>query len=370
MPWLGRANPPPPTLEREWYPGHWLAIGNSSGRRGTYYKATGGANTDLLRLPGVQGVQLRWKWIDVEPSPGVFDFGPIKTSYADSERSIRADLWRCEQAGSRLLLFLEDKSFDGGHVTPTDLRGAAHEQPWIRLNPDGSVRNSGYTACRWNATIVARWAALINALGAAFKDHPNFHGLAFPETALSLDSAELTAGGYSATDYRDSIIAELLTASDAFPTKRIFWYQNFMPSAAQDVHLDTVAETIKTHNSGAHGIIMGGPDVLPDENSLNTRVVPRYLEQFGELDLFCSFQNDSYSHDHENATDARMPGYTFTVGTPWTMDEMFVFARDYLKLNYLIWNQLAGGTGQKWEPDGRLVVGANPTFNEALDPIG
>jgi hypothetical protein len=370
MPWLGRSAPPP-ALEREWRPGHWLAMGNNSGRRGTYYKQTGGANTDLLRLPGMQGIQLRWRWNELEPSPGEFDFGPIKSSYADSERSIRADLWRCAQANSSLIVFLEDKSFDGSHVTPQDLRGPAHEQSWVRYNPDGSVRATGFTACRWNADIVERWGDLIRALAAEFKDHPNLHGIAFPETAMSLDGPELIAGGYDQLLYRDSIIAGLTTVSDEFPTKRVFWYMNFMPTIPQDVHLDTIANTIADHNGGNHGILMGGPDILPDDIPVKTRPVPRYLDQFGNLDLFCSFQNDSYSHNHTTSSpDPRVPGLVFDSGDIWTMDEMFVYARDYLKLQYMMWNFLAGSGPQTWEPEGRLVVVSNPTFNEDLPVHG
>jgi hypothetical protein len=341
---------------RKWAPGHWLTVGNGSGRRGTYYKQTGGSTTDLLRLPGVRGIQLRYDWKALEPTPNTFDFGPVKSSYADSERSIRADLWRCAQAGSLLIAFIEDKSFDGSHITPTDLRAAAYEQAWT-LNG-----NSGYTAARWNSTIVSRWGALIEALGAAFDSDPNFHGIAFPETATSLDAAARTASGYTATDYRDAIIAQLQTASDSFPTSRVFWYQNFMPTPATDFHLDTVVETVKTWPN--HGVIMGGPDILPDSTAINDRVMPRYLAQFCEIDLFCSFQNDSYRHVHTTTSpDARVPGLTWTPGSTWTMDDMFVFASDYMQLNYIVWNFLVASSGQEWEPDGRLTVAANPTFN-------
>jgi hypothetical protein len=359
---------------RKWAPGHWITVGNSSGRRGTYYKQTGGATTDLLRLTGVRGIQLRYDWKDLEPTPNTFDFGPVKSSYADTERSIRADLWRCAQAGSLLIAFIEDKSFDGAHITPTDLRGAAYEQAWVNGN------NTGYCAARWNSTIVSRWGALIEALGAAFDSDPNFHGIAFPETATSLSSTALTASSYSATDYRDAMIAQLQTASDAFPTSRVFWYHNFMPSIAQDAHLDTVVNTIKVYNGGNHGVLMGGPDILPDpvertpgvySDAVTDRCEPRYRAQYGEIELFCSMQNDSYRHIHrtdltDGATtpaDPRMPGYFWTVGSTWTTDDMFVFARDYLRLDYIIWNFLVASSGQEWEPDGRLTVAANPTFN-------
>jgi hypothetical protein len=343
---------------RKWYPGHWLSIGNSSGRRGTYH--TGNGTSDLLDLPGVQGVQLRYPWIDLEPSPGSFNFGPVKTSYTNSERSIRSDLWRCSQAGSQLMVMLEDKSFSSTNPMPTDLRAAQY----VQANDNG-----GYTAARWNETVVARWGALIQAIGDAFDGHPNFYGIAFLETAIGYDAAAQAATNYTAAGYRDSMIAQLQAASDGCPTSRVFWYQNFMPTSSTDFHLDTVAEMISTYNGGSanNGILMGGPDILPDSTSINSRIIPRYLEQFGEVDLFCSMQNDSYRHVHTTTSpDPRVPGLTWAAGSTWTMPHMFVYARDYMKLTHIVWNFLVASSGQEWEPDGRLVVAANPTFNTDL----
>jgi hypothetical protein len=303
----------------------------------------------------------------------VFNFGPVLSSYPDSDHSIRADLWRCSQANSKLILFLEDKSFLGDPITPSDIRGHPYEGFW----ENGG--NTGWTAARWNPTVVARWGALIQAVGAAFASHPNLHGVAFPETATSLDTAERTACLYDPEDYRDSIIAELKTTSDAFPTKRVFWYQNFMPTIAQDVYLDEVVTAVKDYNNRNHGIILGGPDILPDpverspgvySDAVTERCQPRYRSNYGVMDLFCSMQNDSYLHVHRAdltpgtvVTDTRMPGYSWNAGTLWNMQDMFVFARDFLRLNYIIWN-FRVAPNQDWEPAGRTVVGNNIVFNQ------
>jgi hypothetical protein len=378
IPWMGREVTAAPPVTREWFPGHYIVVGNGSGRRGTYHIATGGASTDLLRLPGVTGILLRWSWPDIETSPGVFDFGDVLASYPSTDHSIRADLWRCAQANSHLIVLLEDKTFDGSHVTPSDIRGAAYEQQWFNGG------NTGYTAARWNTTIVDRWGAFIQAVGAEFADDPTFHGLAFPETATSLTSSALTASGYDQEDYRDAMIAQLTTASDAIPLKRVFWFHNFMPTIAQDVHLDSVCDAIVGFKGGskANGILLGGPDILPDpverapnvwSDAVTERCQPRYLEYFGEIDLFCSMQNDSYRNIHrgdiasgQTVTDPRMPGYSWTSGTTWSMDDMFVFSRDFLQLQYIFWNFLVASSGQEWEPHGRTTVGANPTFNTDL----
>lgn len=339
-------NSPP---ARKYRPGHWLAIGNGSGRRNTYH--TGSGTSDLLALPGLQGIQLRYPWIDLEPTPGVFDLTPIQT-----------DLARCATKNSQLIVMLEDKSFaGGGHVTPTDLRGAQHSLP---------NDNGGYSAVRWNDTIIARWGKLIQAVGQALDAHPNFHGLAFIETAIGLNATQRQDTNYSPTKYRDAQIAQLVTASDACPTSRCFWYSNFMPNPTDDHYLQEVADTLRDYNGGNSGVLLGGPDILPDNTAITTRCLPRYgsppVGSFGELKLFCSMQNDSYRHIHTTTSDPRMPGYSWAVGTTWTMDDLFVFGRDYMKLNYIIWNFYVAAGGQEFEPDGRLVIAANPTFNSHL----
>jgi hypothetical protein len=40
-----------------------------------------------------------------------------------------------------------------------------------------------------------------------------------------------------------------------------------------------------------------------------------------------------------------------------------VFARDFLRLNYIIWN-FRVAPNQDWEPAGRTVVGNNIVFNQ------
>jgi hypothetical protein len=117
------------------------------------------------------------------------------------------------------------------------------------------------------------------------------------------------------------------------------------------------------YKSGNSGIVLGGPDILPDSDTLNLRVYPRYHTYHGQIPMFCSMQNDSFAHTHTTTTpDPRMPNDSWDEGDPWLMDEMFRWSRDDLLLNYVIWNRNVG-TPRNWEPDGRLVVAAYPTFN-------
>jgi uncharacterized protein (TIGR02217 family) len=348
-------------MPRKWAPGHFLTISISSSRRGTYWKVDG-AEPNLLTLPGIQGVQIRFKWSELETALGVYDFGTVAGSYADSVRSVRAELWRCQQAGSRFILMVVDKTFDGSNPAPSYMAG---NPAYVRANQGG-----GYTMVRYNSYVQTRFRALLTALGAAFDSDPAWYAVAVQETAIGFSGATLSATGYSDVAYRDSLINNLKAASDAFPTSRVFWYTNFFPTPAQDYRLEEVADAIKTYNGGDHGIDMGGPDILPDKHELNTRVYPRFGNppdgSFGELKLFNSMQFDSYAHIHTtNTPDARMPSDSWTAGSYWTMSQLFRWARDHINIESCMWEHDMGGAGYHFDPDAVAVIDTYSDFSVA-----
>jgi hypothetical protein len=353
-----------PTVVRKNVPGHYLTLGTNNGRRGTYYKQVNASNPNLLTLPGIRGVQVRYPWSALESTQGTYTFGTVKQNYNDNERTIRADLWRVRQNNSFLVIMVEDRTFDGTNPMPAYM---ASNPQYVQYVTTAGGSGNGYTAVRWNSFVQTRFQALIQALGNAFDADPNWYAIAFQETAIGMSGTQRDDTGYTDVLYRDAIVNNLKKASDAFPTSRTFWYTNFFPTPAQDFRLEEAADTIRIYRGGNHGVIMGGPDILPDNVSLNERVYPRFgappVGSWGELPLMNSMQFDSYSHDHTTATpDPRMPGDSWTLGSRWTMDQLFRWSRDSLHLNYVMWeNNL--GTGWKFNPDARNVIAANPTFN-------
>lgn len=358
----------PTTNPRKWFPGHVITIGNANARRGNYHKVTTGGARNLLAIQGMQAVQIRWNWNEINPTGSTFDFGPVKSSYADTERSVRSDVWRCSLNNSRLIAMVEDKTFGnpaGPNPVPADLQGNPDYVQFIDTDSSGG---DGYCACRWNAVVQARWQAMIQAFGDAFDGNPNFYGIAFQETATGYSQAQRDATGYTDVKYRDALIAMLKKASDAFPTSQVFWYTNFFPTPATDFRIEEVCDALKVYGNGNSGINHGGPDILPDNASIAARVYPRFGDppdgSFGELKLFCAAQFDSYAHTHAtNAPpDNRVPGQTWTSGTLWNMEDIFLYARDQLRVNHVMWENDTTGT-QVFDPDARLVIEANPVFN-------
>jgi hypothetical protein len=279
-----------PLLGRKFHPGHWIVLGR-------------GADTQAIMQdaarPGVVGLVKRYTWRSLETAQGVYNFSELKS-----------DLGWCASHGLHFIMIIEDKTF-------------TLEKPGPAYLDKYDVRNraNGYTMIRWNSTVVARFNALTKAIGTQFDKNASFEGIATQETALGLESPTLNAFGYSATKYRDALINILGTAAANMPNSRVFWLMNFLVGGQQ--YLGDIAA-----NVSKKGVIMGGPDVWPDNKSLQSKVYPFYTQFYGKMPLFGQVENVCYSEPHMTS------GYKTKY---WTMSELFGYAKTKLHVNYMFW---------------------------------
>ena len=275
---------------RKFHVGHWIVMGES-------------ASTQALMLtaiqPGVIGIMKRYAWYSMESNQGVYNFSELKS-----------DLAWAQAHGMRMIAMVEDKTFNGKKAGPAYLN--AYE---------AKNNMGGYTIVRWNTTVVARFNALIKALGSQFDKDANFEGIATQESALSLDPAPLKQFGYTPEKYRDALISVLSSASASLPTSRVFWYMNFL--VGNQNYIGTIASAV-----APKGVIMGGPDVWPDNQSLQSRVYPFYNQFAGKMPLFGQVENVCYDELHMTK------GFSTKY---WTMLELFDYARTKMHVNYMFW---------------------------------
>jgi hypothetical protein len=317
-------DPPLAEAQRKFHPGHYVSIGGAEPR----------SSLSAALTKGVVGVQLRYRWADLEPAEGNYQF-----------LAIARDLEALAASGSQLVVLIEDKSFDDALPTPAYL----HKKYTLRN------RNGGYTALRWDPYVVDRLTLLVARLGAQFDCHPNFEGVAFQESSLSLDDNVLDGNGYTPEKYRDALIRLLRSAAESMPRSRVFWYMNFLPR-----NQDYIAEIAST--LVGTGVVMGGPDVLPDNPALARRVYPLYDKFRGRLKLFNSMQHNSYRHQRAK------PGGS--EDSYWSMEDLFVFARDELHVDYVFWEYRTWrkpADSHDWV-DARQVIARHPTFSSAQQP--
>jgi hypothetical protein len=212
---------------------------------------------------------------------------------------------------------VEDKSFRSG--TPEN------PLPSYLAKYSSANLGGGYTAWRWNPIVITRFNALVTAMGAKFDSNKAFEGIATQETAPSLSGTALNASGYTPEKYRDAYINILTNAAARMPTSRVFWFMNFMPGNTGS-YLAAVASAV-----APKGVLMGGPDVAPDNKALQTRTYPLYDQFYGKMPLFGQIEGMCYEHLHETS------GYRTKY---WTMTELYKFAKTDLHVNYMFWVRL------------------------------
>ena len=306
------------TTTRKFHPGHYTVLLHSTG--GQRYM------DEVARQPGMVGLVKKYQWRELEPTQGSYDFA-----------GIQADLNWAQAYGMQLIIMIEDKTFKLVRPNPAYLDS---------LTPPN--RANGYSMLRFHPTVVSRYKALTTALGKRFDSHPNFEGIAQQESALGLDSTTLQKYGYTAEKYRDALIASFTHALAAMPRSRVFWYQNYF--VGNQTYIGQIAAA-----TGPKGLVMAGPDVLPDKPSLVEKSYPYFTQYKDKMHLGIQVENICYMHEHKTS------GYATKY---WTPGELFAYARDKLHVDYMFWVRIpkepvAGG--YDWY-DAVNVVRANPVF--------
>ncbi len=313
----GTTGGPPPPGGRKFHVGHWIVMGRGAASQALMQQAV---------QPGVVGVVKRYTWLSLEPTQGDYQFAAVASDLA----------WAAAN-GMRLIMMIEDKTFVMERPNP----------PYLDAYTPRN-RAGGYTMVRWAPTVVARFNALVKALGAQFDGNSNFEGIATQETSLGLDGQTLNSFGYTPEKYRDSYINTLTAATENLPTSRVFWFMNFL--VGNQSYIGSIASAV-----ASTGVVMGGPDVWPDNQSLESAVYPFYTQFHGKMPLFGQVENVCYSEPHKTS------GYTTKY---WTMPELFKFARVNMHVNYMFWvrvTQASPGDAYTWD-DALPVVAANSSF--------
>ncbi|MFO1468544.1 MAG: hypothetical protein U1F35_19225 [Steroidobacteraceae bacterium] len=304
---------------------------NRKKHAGHYVALTRGQDTQAIMAatlkPGVAGFMKRYTWRSLEPSMGAYNLAEIKS-----------DLDWAASYGMHLIVMIEDKTFTMERPTPSYL------DAYTLVN-----RAGGYTAVRWSTNITSRWKALVKAIGSQFDSNAAFEGIATQETSLGFDDATLNANGYTPEKYRDAYIDMFTDAGKSLPTSHIFWFMNFF--ARNQDYIASVAAAV-----ASSGVVMGGPDVMPDNKALQSRTYPLYSQFHSKLPLFGQVEDVCYSQLH--ATSGYKTKY-------WTMPELFGYARDNLHVNYMIWVRVPNASpSDSYDYEDALpVMATNPTFN-------
>ena len=273
----------------------------------------------FLRASALEGAQLKYSWKELEPEKDAYEFG-----------AIRKDLEFLQSHGKKLFMQLQDSTFDEKHIfvpkylleDPQYHGGADRQYELAGKNEEKSVP-AGWVARRWDPAVQARFYRLLQALGKEFD--MKIEGINLPETAVEFgETGRLFPKGFTPAKYRDAILTQIKALKSAFPKSVTLQYANFMPGEwlpeSDKGYLKSIFATAKGLKVGT-----AGPDMLPWKPGQMKHSYPLIRAIDGLVPTGIAVQEGNYS--------AKNP----KTGKPVTLSELYDFAHDYLKVQYVFW---------------------------------
>lgn len=328
-----RAGPSTPGITPT--PGHWVQFQAGDDSQSTMLTAYN-ANT------AIKGVLKRFYWNELES-------GATEGAAVYNFTEILSDLAWCAARGLKYAFMIVDKTFttdssNGANPLPAYL---AHKALWY-TGGDG-----GYMTLRWDTYVVARMKALISAAATAILGNANaatFEGIATQETAVGLSDTQLSSNGYSAAIYADYYIELCSYISIALPNRRYFWFFNYISGGQAEI------DRVITESMAVGNMVAGGPDCWPTSaagDALRRLTYPKYAAHKDEVGLHVGMSVPSYQQP--TAVGAATPPYM-------SMNDVFLYARDTLHVNYVFWMWRATGTNN-YPTHSVAAQTTHPTFN-------
>jgi hypothetical protein len=277
------------------------------------------AEEEFLDSPSVVGAQLKYRWQELEPERDVYDLQPNLQDLAFLERH-----------GKQLFIQLQDVSFEEDIINVPDyLRsdpafGGGIARQYSHDDDDDTVLIAeGWVARRWDPAVRARFVKLLQVLAQELDGR--IAGLNLPETSVGLREGgapyppDFTYDGYYQT------IKDVMTAARAaFVQSDVIQYANFMPGEWMPENDHGYLRGIYAHADSV-GAGVGGPDLRPYRRwqRIHSYVLIAARSPSTAAGVAVQWGN---LEDRNPATGERE-----------TVDDVYRFARDSLRLDYIFW---------------------------------
>jgi hypothetical protein len=296
--------------EMKWHPGHYIMLVGDNKDVARYidpvYKE--------LETHGFRGIAIRYKWSELETSKGVYNFASIDKQLAG-----------VASRNKNLIILLETKSFTTEIKVPKYLQTAEYEGGIFLLEKNNKPEGSNLKL--WNIKVRDRLMALSTALGKHLNTNPNFEGFGLQETALGNPLNPLTVT--QANGYYTNLIAVDKKIRQSFPNTMTYQLTNYPRS-----ELNYIISEIKAMGAG-----VGATDIFLQEPGLfikgtkNTSdgLYLRFPALHNQIPLLAQVEKSNYENTRYDGK-----GYVPTV------TEILNFARDTLKVNYILWTRSPG----------------------------
>lgn len=302
------------TTAVKWHPGHYYTL--MGDKNNPKYMAQ--VYRELKKTPLLRGLQIRYEWAELESAENMYDFTSIEQRLAELAAQKK-----------RLIILLQIKTFNSSTAAiPDYLKREDSTFPFSNL---GKKDIRGYNLKLWNPVVHDRLVALISELGKRFNSHPYFEGIGLPETAIGQPLVEVPKDQLD--NYYNSLLSINQQLRKYFPNTMTYQFTNYPRPM-----LKSFINKLKEMGTG-----LGGPDTFIEDPGLLTResknsakgVYHYYPELSGIVPLTPSVMQTNYAttrHDKAGKAPSRAP----------TVAELFSFARDRLKANYIFWTRAPG----------------------------
>lgn len=272
----------------------------------------------FIETRALVGAQLKYRWRELEPRRGVYDFF-----------AIRRDLTTLRRMGKHLFIQVQDVSFVEARPNVPDyllegpeFHGGVAAQ--YRHPPDDERRVvfDAWVARRWDPAVRTRLGALFEALAAEFDG--KIAGINFAETSIGFGSDREPPEGYTPSAYYEAICDLMRSARAAFQKSDLLIYANFMPG-------ESLPENDKGYLKGIYrladsiGVGVGGPDLLPR----------RWYQRQHSLPLIAGRATGTVGG--MAVQDGNLADVDRRTGERVSVEELAAYARDPLRLDYLFW---------------------------------
>ncbi|MGW6408364.1 hypothetical protein ACWF95_14450 [Streptomyces vinaceus] len=279
------------------------------------YSSIGDFDTEvkpLLDRPDIAGAQVVVPWKALEPQKGRYDFSAIEEALT-AVRTRHKNLFvqvqdRFFSAPTRLPNYLlTDPAYAGGAAATTNESGLGPGEP-------------GAVAAQWVPEVRERFQSLLKALADRFDGR--LAGVNLSETATQVDQAK-DRTGYTDEAYFRAELDNMAFGAKVFKRTRFIQYVNFWPGEWNNDHgyMERTFEFAK-----AHGVGLGGPDVLPDRQAQMENSYPFFERYRRQLPMV--------------AMAVQEPDFEYTnpsTGKPYTKEEFVDFGGRRLGADVMFW---------------------------------
>ena len=277
------------------------------------------AEPTFLNTESIVGAQLKYTWREIEPQRGRYDLEPILQDLAFLERHSK-----------RFFIQLQDVSFEEAIINVPDyllndptFGGGIARQYSFEDDDESRPIAEGWVARRWDPAVRDRFEKLLRALAAELDGR--IEGISFAETAIGFgDSGDLHPPGFTFEAYAEGVHTLMTAAADVFRESHVIQYANFMPGEELPRNDQGYLRGVYAHADRV-GVGVGGPDLLPHRPWQHLHSYPLIAARAPHTVAGSAVQWGNLD-DRNRETGERV-----------TVDELYRFARDDLRLDYIFW---------------------------------